>query len=121
MTNIPQILKVANKRFNAMFKEPQGQRIWKYLCSEITIIRMIDAANLKRASVDPISSDIDVEFKLSNDQNKDKWKQYIGYMIKIIMWENGYALDSKDIRIVSQGIFIKGARYKRFTTTNNNN
>ena len=49
---------VPNKMFNSMFHKPLGQDIYGFLRLDLTIIRMIDAANLNRASVDPICDDI---------------------------------------------------------------
>jgi len=73
---------------------------------------MIDAANLKRASVDPLSKEIDIIFKISAKNDKNKWKQYVGYMIKFIMRENDYEHDARDIKIISGGLFTKASRYK---------
>lgn len=115
----PTISKVDNKMFNSMFKKSLGKKIWTYLCKDITIIRMIDAANLRKPSLEPISIDIDKEFDLSgmNESEQKKWKQYIGYMIKIIMEKNSYIHDVRDIRINFDkefNLFKKASRYKKF-------
>ena len=77
---------VPNKMFNSMLHKPLGQDIYGFLRLDLTIIRMIDAANLGRASVDPICDDIykafQYEFEKMTSKEFDKWKQYIGYMIK---------------------------------------
>ena len=80
---------------------------------------MIDAANLRKPSLEPISIDIDKEFDLSgmNESEQKKWKQYIGYMIKIIMEKNSYIHDVRDIRINFDkefNLFKKASRYKKF-------
>ena len=54
---------VPNKMFNSIFHKPLGQDIYGFLRLELTIIRMIDAANLGRASVDPICDDIYKSFQ----------------------------------------------------------
>jgi hypothetical protein len=111
---IPNINNVDNAKFNAMFKKKMGLKIWSFLCVDVNIIRMIDAAHLKRASVDPLSNDIEMQFNLSKNKEMDEWKKYIGYMIKIIMRANGYIVYSKGNRIISSKIFVTGARYEKF-------
>ena len=101
-----------HKMFYSMFKKSFGQKIWSYLTDELTMIRMIDAANLKRASVDPLSKEIDAIFKISSKNDKNKWKQYVGYMIKFIMRKNDYIHDARDIKVISGGLFTKASRYK---------
>ena len=57
------LLRINKKQFKhlmykGMAKQPLGKKILKFLLYELTIIRMIDAANLKRASIDPIANDL---------------------------------------------------------------
>ena len=111
---IPILNDVPIAKFNAMFSKKMGREIWNFLCVEVNIIRMIDAAHLKRASVDPLSNDIEMQFNLSKNKDFDEWKKYIGYMIKILMRANGYIVYSKGNRIISSGIFVTGARYEKF-------
>ena len=81
--------------YKGMSKLPLGKKILKFLLCELTIIRMIDAANLKRASIDPIANDLFKTCKKEfvNQMKKeefDKWKQFTGYMIYLVMDANGY-------------------------------
>ena len=125
---------VPNKMFNSIFHKPLGQDIYGFLRLELTIIRMIDAANLGRASVDPICDDIyksfQYEFEKMTSEEFDKWKQYIGYMIKFEMEINDYIPAGRNIAIRSDNgeklgnikhkkrkCFSYGTKYKVFTKT----
>ena len=123
---------VPNKMFNSMLHKPLGQDIYGFLRLDLTIIRMIDAANLGRASVDPICDDIykafQYEFEKMTSKEFDKWKQYIGYMIKFEMEINDYIPAGRNIAIRSDNgeklsnnkqkkrkCFSYGTKYKIFT------
>ena len=123
---------VPNKMFNSMLHKPLGQDIYGFLRLDLTIIRMIDAANLGRASVDPICDDIykafQYEFEKMTSKEFDKWKQYIGYMIKFEMEINDYIPAGRNIAIRSDNgeklcntkqkkrkCFSYGTKYKVFT------
>ena len=114
----PTITNVPNKMFNSMFKKSLGKDIWGFLCEDLTIIRMIDAANLRRPSVEPISNDLYQTFKSDFDKRKpedvDRWKQFIGYMTKFIMEENGYIHDGRNFEVKFGNFFNKATRYKKF-------
>lgn len=115
---IPKLQGVANKRFNSIFNTPLGKDIFGFLCLELTVIRMIDASNLRRPAVEPISNDIYLTFKNEFDNLNAKelaqWKQYIGYMVKPIMEENGYIHSSRSIKILFGNFFESGSKYKKF-------
>ncbi len=83
-----------HQMYKSMLVLPLAKKIQEFLLDELTIIRMIDAANLKRASIDPIADDLfktcEKEFDKMSENEFDKWKQFIGYLIYKIMLENGY-------------------------------
>ena len=125
---------VPNKMFNSMFHKPLGKDIYGFLRLDLTIIRMIDAANLGRASVDPICDNIyksfQYEFEKMTSEEFDKWKQYIGYMIKFEMEINDYIPAGRNIAIRSDNgeklcntkqkkrkCFSYGTKYKIFTNS----
>ena len=113
----PVIIDVNNKLFDRMLKEPLGQSILEFLCKEINIIRMIDASNLRRPAVEVLSEDIYNEFvspisDMTQDE-VDKWKQFIGYIIRIIMEHNGYIHVARNIDVKYGSLFKKASKYKK--------
>lgn len=123
---------VPNKMFNSMFQTPHGKDIFGFLQFDLTVIRMIDASNLGRAAVDPICNDLYKSFfynKMTIRQF-NKWKQFIGYMIKFIMAANGYFPAERNITIQSENgeegvdgegnrkCFSYGTRYKKIIKNN---
>ena len=114
---IPVIKNVNNKLFDRMLQQKLGQEVLEFLCREINIIRMIDACNLGRPAVEVLSVDLDNEFvspfsDMTADE-VDKWKQFIGYLIRLIMEHNGYAHDARDIELKYGSLFVKASRYKK--------
>ena len=113
--------KKPHQMYKSMLALPLAKKIQIFLLYELTIIRMIDAANLKRASIDPIANDLfktcENEFNQMSESEFDKWKQFIGYLILKIMVENGYdknkggSIPTKSSNGTKDKSFKNGSKY----------
>ena len=94
----PVITQLDHRVFNYMLNQPLGRALVDWLCREINIRKMIDICKdnntnkNKRAALEALDSDIYKEFvdPLVKMERKEieKWKQFIGYIVRIIMEAN---------------------------------
>ena len=108
--------------FNYMLHLPLGQYIVDWLCREINIKRMINVCinnetnNEKIAALKALDDDIYQEFvsPISKMTRKevDKWKQFIGYVVRVILESNGF--EHVECVAVEDGrLFSNASRYRR--------
>ena len=94
----PVINTVNHRVFNSMLHKPLGRALVDWLCREINIKKMIDICidnktkENKKTVLEALDREIYIEFvdPLVKMERKeiDKWKQFIGYIVRIIMEAN---------------------------------
>ena len=108
-------LKLNNPIFNYMLHQPLGQAIAQFLNTESNIQKMIDASNKGRPAIEALGNDIYRKFvnpmiKMS-EKEVHKWKQFIGYFVRIILEANGYEHNESGVKIVEDNFFIFASTY----------
>jgi hypothetical protein len=98
-------------RFSDVFDSDIGQRIWKFINHEHSIIRMVTATELRRPAAEGISSVLLKEF--GDSVKEDRIKQCIGHMIRQIMEAHSYHLASSGVPIRTGGLFRSASRYQK--------
>lgn len=104
-------------KFDKLASTDFGIALWTFLTKKETFVRMQTASRLKRPAVEGIASELEIRFydeieKLKKSSGFLRYKQMIGHMIRQVMDYYEYEIYMKNVRVVSAGIFSKGARYK---------
>ena len=119
---IPKIDTLEHRIFNYMLHLPLGQYIVEWLCREININRMINICinneinNEKIAALKALDDDIYQEFvspisKMSRKE-VDKWKQFIGYIVRVILEANGFE-HIECVAVEDGKLFSNASSYRR--------
>ena len=103
----------APKSFKALYEDPMGQELWKFLTEWETIIRMKTATHLGKPAVEPLGTILWEKF--GDKVREDRTKQMIGHMARQIMEGQGYNVDRSGVRIAGyqNNIFSSATRYKK--------
>lgn len=96
--------------FAALYNSPVGQRIWAFLNTPETIVRMETATGLERPAVEGIEEPLLTEF--GADVLRDRTKQMIGHMVRQIMERSGYTIAVQNVKVTNGGPFSRATRYK---------
>lgn len=94
-----------------------GVRLWKFLISPDTLLRMDTATYLRRPACEAIQDELINEFKEFGDVGNSKmtrYKQMCGHMVRQIMEQRGYVLDSQRIPLRVGNLFRTATRYKKY-------
>lgn len=108
MSNIEDYFEQA--RATKLAKSGLGQEIWAFLNEDKIKDRMESASDLGQAAVKGIADQL-VE-KFEHHLWDDQVKQLIGDMVRVVMTEEGFTIDQKNVD-VREFPFVKGTRYIR--------
>lgn len=98
--------------------------LWQFLTSPDILLRMDTATYLRRPACEAIQDElIDKfkEFRARKDNNTPRnaklirYKQMCGHMVRQIMEQRGYVLDSQRIPLRVGTLFRTAARYKKYS------
>ena len=99
-----------------------GVRLWKFLTSPDTLLRMDTATYLRRPACEAIQDELINEFEEFTERDNSKlirYKQMCGHMVRQIMEQRGYVLDSQRISLRVGNLFRTATRYKKYQLANN--
>ena len=99
-----------------------GVRLWKFLTSPNTLLRMDTATYLRRPACEAIQDELINEFEEFTEGDNSKlirYKQMCGHMVRQIMEQRGYVLDSQRIPLRVGNLFRTATRYKKNPLANN--
>jgi len=86
-----------------------GNQLWEFL-NEPSIVRsMIDASDNKRPAAEAIAPELVERF--GNDIKQDRVKQFIGFLIRQVMEQNGYSHTAYGQQTKENPVFVKASRY----------
>ena len=97
-------------RATELAKSDLGKKIWNFLNEDRIKDRMEAASDLGQAAVKGIADQLVAEFP--DDLFDDQVKQLIGDMVRVIMTEEGFTIDQRNVD-VREFPFVKGTRYMR--------
>ena len=108
-------LKLNNSIFNYMLNQPLGQAIAEFLNTESNIQKMIDASDKGRPAIGALGNDIYRKFVNPmiemSEKEVHKWKQFIGYLVRVILEANGYAHNESGVKVEEDNFFIFASTY----------
>jgi hypothetical protein len=104
-----------------------GVSLWKFLTSPDILLRMDTATYLRRPACEAIQDELLDKFKefrpqKNNTSKKPKlmrYKQMCGHMVRQIMEQRGYVLDSQRIPLRVGTLFRTATRYKKYQPVRN--
>jgi hypothetical protein len=97
--------------FNDLFAVPLGQDLWKFLNEHDSVLCLKLASDLQRPAVEGITEELYKRF--GNKIKEDRWKQMTGHMIRQILENEGYQLQSSNIKVRFGDVFSYGSKYNR--------
>jgi hypothetical protein len=92
-----------------------GGRLWKFLTSPNILLRMDTATYLRRPACEAIQDELIREFEEFRKEDNSKmirYKQMCGHMVRQILEQRGYILDSQRIPLRVGTLFKTATRYK---------
>jgi hypothetical protein len=92
-----------------------GKSLWKFLNREDNIIRMETATELGKTAAEAVSKNLLKEF--GDDVKINRIKQMIGHMIRQVMENQGYQIDTQNVKVGDKRLFTKASRYAAGTGT----
>ncbi|HQW54385.1 MAG TPA: hypothetical protein PLU69_10625 [Acinetobacter sp.] len=113
--------KFVTKTFGALYATEQGQRIWRYLNEETSVIRMMAVSDVGKPALLAVESRLISDFGVFErenvtEENKaqfDRLKQMIGAMVRQILEYYGYKLHSNNVKVPSSKVFYSASLYKK--------
>ena len=102
-------------KFSDISDSDFGARLWKFLTSPDILLRMDTATYLRRPACEAIQDELINEFEEFRGGDKSKmirYKQMCGHMVRQIMEQRGYILDSQRIPLRVGNLFRTATRYK---------
>ena len=111
-------------KFSDISDSDFGIRLWKFLTSPDTLLRMDTATYLRRPACEAIQDELTNEFKEFRLRDGDKsklirYKQMCGHMVRQIMEQRGYVMDSQRIPLRVGNLFKTATRYKKYQLSKN--
>ncbi|MBT9547122.1 MAG: hypothetical protein IV090_17150 [Candidatus Sericytochromatia bacterium] len=106
-------------RHKERFESPFGQQLWAFLIEPQTLHTLVITSRLRHPAVEGIDEDLRLRFEKElaplDQTDKDNYKRMIGHMIRQIMDNLGYELDSQHLKTRSPNnkLFSSGSRYRR--------
>ena len=106
-------------KFSDISHSDFGVHLWKFLTSPDTLLRMDTATYLRRPACEAIQEELINKFEefRSNEGDNSKiirYKQMCGHMVRQIMEQRGYVLDSQRIPLRVGNLFRTATRYKKY-------
>jgi hypothetical protein len=86
-----------------------GRQLWTFLNEANIIQSMIEASDNKRPAAEAIAHALVERF--GNDIKQDRVKQFIGYLIRQVMEQNGYSHTAYGQKTKENPVFVKASRY----------
>jgi hypothetical protein len=87
-----------------------GKKLWDFLTQQENIIRMETAVDLGKPAVEAVAGKLIERF--GDDVRVDRVKQMIGHMVRQIMENRGYQLDSQNVKVLQdRRLFSKASKY----------
>ncbi len=115
-----------NVRFQGVIDTTFGKKILSFLNEEKTIVMLETATYLGRPAIEALVPSLESRFGAElkgiedNSNNPDNidfdhLKRTMGHMVKVIMEEQGYVIDQKDVKIpdTRNTLFSRAVRYKK--------
>ncbi len=109
-------------KFSDIANSDFGIRLWKFLTSPDTLLRMDTATYLRRPACEAIQDELTNEFKefrVGGNSKFIRYKQMCGHMVRQIMEQRGYVLDSQRIPLRVGNLFRTATRYKKYQLARN--
>jgi hypothetical protein len=97
--------------FSDLFATKLGEKLWRRINDDRTVLAMEVATKLRHPAVEPIGDDLLAEFGAPVRENRVK--QMIGHMARQVMESRGYVLDAQRIPVRFSELFSTASRYKR--------
>jgi hypothetical protein len=101
------------ERFSDLSETELGKRLWAFLNEPATVLRMITATDLGRPAVAGLPSKRDLVKLFTEQVTRDRWKQFIGHMVRQVMERGPFELDAQGLKVGDESMFTKGSRYRR--------
>jgi hypothetical protein len=91
-------------------------RLWRFLTRSDILLRMDTATYLRRPACEAIQEELIDEFKefQHNSQKTTRYKQMCGHMVRQIMEQKEYVIDSQRIPLRVGSLFRTATRYKKY-------
>ena len=105
------MLEYKAQNFSDIYNSELGKELWEFLNLSESKLKMETASELGKPAIDGISKSLISKF--SNNLNDLRVRQMIGHMIRQIMEDIGYMLDSTNVKTKSNSVFHKASRYKK--------
>jgi hypothetical protein len=99
------------EHFKDIFETPQGQAIVRFVGVRDNVLQMITAADLGKASVEPLQAGLLAEF--GEAVRADRLKRFIGHVVRQAMEFCSYQLDRQNVKIGKKILFKTGSRYAK--------
>lgn len=107
------------KTFGNIYETEQGQKLWRFLNDPTSIIRMQAVSDVGKPALLAVESRLIDDFQVQEResvQEKDKaqfdrLKQMLGAMVRQVMEDNGYKLQSSNVKVSSSQVFSRASRY----------
>jgi hypothetical protein len=103
-------------KFSDISDSDFGVHLWKFLTSPDILLRMDTATYLRRPACEAIQDELINEFEeFTEGENNSKlirYKQMCGHMVRQILEQRGYILDSQRIPLRVGNLFRTATRYK---------
>lgn len=86
-----------------------GKQLWEFLNEPIIMRSMTDASDDKRPAAEAIASELLERF--GDDIKQDRVKQFIGFLIRQVMEQNGYSHTAYGQQTKDNPVFVKASVY----------
>lgn len=86
-----------------------GEQLWGFLNEPIIVRSMTDASDHKRPAAEVIASELIRRFGV--DIKQDRVKQFIGYLIRQVMEQNGYSHRAYGQKTKENPVFASASVY----------
>lgn len=104
-------------KFSDVADSAFGISLWKFLTSPDILLRMDTATYLRRPACEAIQDELVKEFREFEDKDNpilNRYKQMCGHMVRQIMEQRGYVLDSQRVPLRVGDLFATATRYKKY-------
>ena len=103
-------------KFSDISDSDFGIRLWKFLTNPNILLRMDTATYLRRPACEAIQDELINEFEEFTEEGNNskliRYKQMCGHMVRQILEQRGYILDSQRIPLRVGTLFRTATRYK---------
>jgi hypothetical protein len=86
-----------------------GNKLWEFLNEPIIVRSMTDASDNKRPAAEAIASELFGRF--GDDITQNRVKQFIGFLIRQVMEQNGYSHTAYGQQTKENPVFVTASVY----------